>query len=178
MLFLPMARGFIYIMSNPSFSDDYVKIGKSKGDPNSFRKKELYSTGVPQPFKVEYSAFVKKFDEVELAVHEALSEARVNRNREFFEVSVPDAIYHIRKIAGKIDLEKVYYKSKEEIEEIQRQKDNEERQKRWEIERLASERRIQEEKRKELNEEKRKDNWEKIFFWGAVLFFLSMWLTN
>ena len=45
-------NGFIYIMSNPTFGNR-IKIGKSKGDPSSFRKDDLYSTGVPEPFKVE-----------------------------------------------------------------------------------------------------------------------------
>ena len=42
-----MANGFIYIMSNPSFADGKIKIGKSQKDP-SFRREELNSTGVPE----------------------------------------------------------------------------------------------------------------------------------
>ena len=49
--------GFVYIMSNPSFADGRIKIGKSDRDPEEFRKSELNSTGVPEPFKVEYSAY-------------------------------------------------------------------------------------------------------------------------
>ena len=42
--------GFLYVMINPSFPDK-IKIGKSKSDPSSFRKDELYTTGVPDPSK-------------------------------------------------------------------------------------------------------------------------------
>ena len=37
-------------MSNPSFSDGRIKIGKSNRDPDTYRKDELDSTGVPEPF--------------------------------------------------------------------------------------------------------------------------------
>ena len=55
-------NGFIYIMSNPVFKDGRIKIGKSKSDPSSWRLNELYTTGVPEPFKVEYSAFTENYD--------------------------------------------------------------------------------------------------------------------
>ena len=74
--------GFLYVMSNPSFPDK-IKIGKSKSDPSSFRKDELYTTGVPEPFKVEYFAFVDECDASELAVHRKLTHHRPNKNREF-----------------------------------------------------------------------------------------------
>lgn len=40
-------------MSNSSLKDERIKIGKSKSDPNEFRKEELYSTGLPEPLVVE-----------------------------------------------------------------------------------------------------------------------------
>ena len=47
--------GFVYIMSNPSFADGRIKIGKSDRDPEEIGKPALNSTGEPEPFKVEYS---------------------------------------------------------------------------------------------------------------------------
>ena len=61
--------GFIYIMSNPAFPD-LIKIGKSKKDPTTDRVSELNQTGVPEPFKVEYYAFVEDEDYLEQRVHE------------------------------------------------------------------------------------------------------------
>tara|TARA_A100001015_G_C14355920_1_gene468566 strand:+ start:320 stop:514 length:195 start_codon:yes stop_codon:yes gene_type:complete len=54
-----MANGFIYIMSNPSFTDGKIKIGKSQKDP-ALRKEELNTTGLPEPFELEYYALVEK----------------------------------------------------------------------------------------------------------------------
>ena len=116
-----MANGFIYIMSNPSFSDGRIKIGKSHSDPSSFRKKELYSTGVPEPFVVEYYAFVEDYNNAEIEIHRTLSKVRPNKDREFFNISPPEAILKIREICV-IKLEEVFYKSPEEIEKIQKEK--------------------------------------------------------
>jgi len=93
-------NGFIYIMSNPIFSDGRIKIGKSKSDPSSFRKDELYSTGVPEPFQVEYFAFVENYDSVELQVHERLDDKRPNKEREFFTSTITEAINTIREISN------------------------------------------------------------------------------
>tara|TARA_B100000282_G_scaffold66793_2_gene44996 strand:+ start:4536 stop:5387 length:852 start_codon:yes stop_codon:yes gene_type:complete len=92
-------NGFIYIMSNPSFTDNRIKIGRSKSDPSSFRKDELYSTGVPEPFRVEYFAFVEDYKSVELQIHKRLIDKRPNKNREFFTSSIAEAINTIRETA-------------------------------------------------------------------------------
>tara|TARA_B100000902_G_C27289279_1_gene906244 strand:- start:310 stop:1251 length:942 start_codon:yes stop_codon:yes gene_type:complete len=92
-------NGFIYIMSNPVFADGRIKVGKSKSDPSSFRKDELYSTGVPEPFQIEYFAFVENYDSVELEVHRRLNENRPNKNREFFTATITEAINAIREIS-------------------------------------------------------------------------------
>ena len=71
-----------------------VKIGKSTRDPEE-RAKELSSaTGVPTPFMVAYSIMVSDCDAAEKFAHELLSlqGARLTKNREFFEVSLSDAI--------------------------------------------------------------------------------------
>ncbi len=93
-------NGFIYIMSNPIFSDGRIKIGKSKSDPSSFRKDELYSTGVPTPFKIEYFAFVENYDSVEMQVHKRLDDKRPNKDREFFTSAITEAINTIREISN------------------------------------------------------------------------------
>jgi len=113
-------------MSNPSI-DGKIKIGQSGSDPSS-RKDELYTTAVPEPFKVEYSAFVEDYVSVEKRVHNKLSNFRPNNGREFFTCSVPEAILVIREVA-EIKLEEVFFKSPEEIqlEKIKQKKLDEER---------------------------------------------------
>lgn len=41
--------GYVYILTNPSFREDWVKIGKSSR-PVDVRSKELDNTAVPLPF--------------------------------------------------------------------------------------------------------------------------------
>ena len=105
--------GFIYIMSNSALGNR-IKIGKSSRDPKSFREKELNDTAIPESFKVEFSAFVENFDEIEKQVHQVLDQHRPNKNREFFTCSIPEAISVIE-ILAKIKFKEVFYKSPELI---------------------------------------------------------------
>lgn len=108
--------GFVYIMSNPSFQKDLVKIGKSDRDP-SIRSSELFTTGVPQSFNIEYYAFVLNHDSLELAVHRSLAKYRFNESREFFNCPIPAAIETIRELAkSELKFEEVFYKDVENIE--------------------------------------------------------------
>ena len=67
-------------MSNKSFADKRIKVGISKSDPTQ-RKDNLYSTGVPEPFLVEYYALVEEYEEIEKIVHKKLSGLRPNKQR-------------------------------------------------------------------------------------------------
>ena len=91
--------GFIYVMTNPAFPD-LIKIGKSQKDPTTDRVNELNQTGVPEPFKVEYYAFVGDENKFELFLHKKFSAERPNPQREFFSVSVSDAVFSIRNNAS------------------------------------------------------------------------------
>jgi hypothetical protein len=91
--------GFVYIMSNPSFVSGRIKIGKSDRDPEEFRKPELDGTAIPEPFEVEYYAFVDDHDELERTLHETFNYARVNKSREFFDVPIEEVIEEIKRIA-------------------------------------------------------------------------------
>ena len=44
-------QGYVYILTNPSFKEDWVKIGKSSR-PVDVRSKELDNTAVPLPFEI------------------------------------------------------------------------------------------------------------------------------
>lgn len=80
--------GYVYILTNPSFREDWVKIGKSSR-PVDIRSKELDNTAVPLPFEIYATLQTVKFDVVEKKIHKAidrLTDLRIRQNREFFNI--------------------------------------------------------------------------------------------
>ena len=59
--------GYVYILTNPSFREDWVKIGKSSR-PVDVRSKELDNTAVPLPFEIFATMKTVKYNEVEKLV--------------------------------------------------------------------------------------------------------------
>ena len=57
-------KGFVYILTNPSFREDWVKIGKSSR-PVDVRSKEHDNTAAPLPFEIYATLYTGKFDKVE-----------------------------------------------------------------------------------------------------------------
>jgi molecular chaperone GrpE (heat shock protein) len=53
---------------------------------------ELFSTGLPTPFNLEYFCLVDSAFEIEKKVHHVLDTFRVNENREFFSCDVNQII--------------------------------------------------------------------------------------
>jgi T5orf172 domain. len=97
-------RGWIYIMSNSSFKGDLVKIGKSLKKPSFSRKDELYTTGVPTPFTVNYEIEVDNYDLAEKVIHRHLKYCRKNKKREFFKISADEANNKILDIIDSLNL--------------------------------------------------------------------------
>ena len=120
--------GYVYILSNPAFPH-LIKIGKSDRDPIEFRTNELYSTGVPYPFTVEYFALVDNHHFIEAECHRLLAEFRPNKGREFFEYPIPEAIALIRRIAPVMRGQQVNYKTAEEIRAAEIRYKNEQQEK-------------------------------------------------
>jgi len=87
--------GYVYILTNPSFREDWVKVGKS-ARPVDVRSKELDNTAVPLPFKIFATVETRRYDEIEKLFHknvEVLNEAlRIRRNREFFNINPHKAL--------------------------------------------------------------------------------------
>ena len=80
--------GYVYILTNPSFREDWVKIGKSSR-PVDMRSKELDNTAVPLPFEIYATLKTEKFDIVEKKIHKTidrLTDLRIRQNREFFNI--------------------------------------------------------------------------------------------
>ena len=81
--------GYVYAMSNESMPG-LIKVGFTTNDPRT-RASELYTTGVPTPFIVEFAVLVDDPIWTEKAFHEMYDEYRV-KGREFFELSLTDVI--------------------------------------------------------------------------------------
>ena len=97
--------GYVYILTNPSFREDWVKIGKSARAVD-VRSKELDNTAVPLPFEIYATIRTVKYNEVERLVHElidSLTDFRIRQNREFFNVNPQRALDIFKKIALTID---------------------------------------------------------------------------
>lgn len=100
-----MQSGYVYILTNDSFREDWVKIGKSSR-PVDVRSKELDNTAVPLPFSIYATMQTSKYNEVEKLVHKTidrLTDLRIRQNREFFNVSPSVALDIFRDIASTID---------------------------------------------------------------------------
>ena len=98
-------QGYVYILTNPSFKEDWVKIGKSSR-PVDVRSKELDNTAVPLPFEIYATMQTCKYNEVEKLVHKTidrLTDLRIRQNREFFNVAPQIALDIFRDIAITID---------------------------------------------------------------------------
>ncbi|MCM1078026.1 MAG: GIY-YIG nuclease family protein [Bacteroidales bacterium] len=98
-------QGYVYILTNPSFKEDWVKIGKSSR-PVDVRSKELDNTAVPLPFEIFATMKTCKYNEVEKLVHKTidrLTDFRIRQNREFFNVAPQMALDIFRDIAMTID---------------------------------------------------------------------------
>lgn len=122
--------GYVYILTNPSFREDWVKIGKSYR-PVDVRSKELDNTAVPLPFEIYATLKTSKFDKVEKQIHkqiDRLTDLRIRQNREFFNIAPSVALDIMRDIADLledaelavyVDGKPVISKSKEEDKKIE-----------------------------------------------------------
>ena len=112
--------GYVYILTNPSFREDWVKIGKSSR-PVDVRSKELDNTAVPLPFEIFATMKTMKYNEVEKLVHKTidrLTDLRIRQNREFFNVAPQLALDIFRDIASTIDdAEVILYEDSKPINE-------------------------------------------------------------
>lgn len=122
--------GYVYILTNPSFREDWVKIGKSSR-PVDVRSKELDNTAVPLPFEIYATLKTTKYSKVEKQIHkqiDRLTDLRIRQNREFFNIAPSVALDIMRDMADLlddaelcvyVDGEPVISKSKDEDKKIE-----------------------------------------------------------
>ena len=98
-------QGYVYILTNPSFREDWVKIGRSSR-PVDVRSKELDNTAVPLPFEIYATLKTAKYEQVETKIHkqiDRLTDLRIRPNREFFNIAPSVALDIMRDIADFLD---------------------------------------------------------------------------
>jgi hypothetical protein len=98
----------VYVLTNPAMPG-LVKIGRTSTEDAVARIAQLYSTGVPFPFKLEFACKVDNPDEVEQALHRAFAPNRVNPKREFFSIEPDQAtailkLLHVQDATSEVDI--------------------------------------------------------------------------
>jgi len=89
--------GYVYVLSNKSFPNNIFKIGSTYGDPDK-RAEELTGTGHLHPFKVEGKIRIKSAEYYEKKIHSLLSNYRVKKNREFFELDLDKIKFCLKEV--------------------------------------------------------------------------------
>ncbi|MFN0041785.1 MAG: DUF4041 domain-containing protein [Alphaproteobacteria bacterium] len=98
--------GYVYLISNiGSFGEKMVKLGMTRRLDPLDRIRELSDASVPFNFDVHALFFSKDAVGIEQAMHERLSNVRVNmvnRRREFFRVTTTEVKAHLSELAGEL----------------------------------------------------------------------------
>lgn len=97
--------GYVYILTNPSFKEDWVKIGMCSTSVEQ-RVKSLDSTGVPLPFEIYATMHTAKYKQAEKLIHSFISKftnLRIRNNREFFNIKAEDALEIFKQVATVLD---------------------------------------------------------------------------
>jgi uncharacterized protein YkuJ len=121
-------QGYVYILTNPSFKDDWVKIGKSLRTVN-VRSKELDNTAVPLPFAIYATLKTAKYNAAERFIHKTIDivapDIRIRKGREFFNIA-PRKVYDILVLCSEqYDDAEVEIYDEDLLEEVSMQNDGE-----------------------------------------------------
>ena len=113
-------KGYVYILTNPSFREDWIKIGKS-GRRVDLRSKELDNTSIPLPFEVYATMKSAAFHKIEAMLHKILegTDKRIRSNREFFNVKPEVALEAFYAIAQIVPDAEVFVKGEEPLDRVQ-----------------------------------------------------------
>lgn len=95
--------GIVYALTNEAMPG-LVKIGMTTKHDMNERLSQLFTTGVPYPFKCLYACRVAQVKKVEKRLHNAFDAFRVKNNREFFKIE-PDKVVGILELLGPNDMQ-------------------------------------------------------------------------
>ena len=87
--------GYVYILTNPSFREDWVKIGKS-ARPVDIRSKELDNTAVPLPFEIYATIQTVKYNDVEKHVHKTIDRLTDSSESGVFQCAATNSFGYIQ----------------------------------------------------------------------------------
>lgn len=96
--------GYVYILTNPSFREDWVKIGMTQNMEE--RLKTLDTTALPLPFEKYATLQTAKYQIAEKHVHhyiETFTNLRIRDKREFFNVKPEQALKIFFEVAELLD---------------------------------------------------------------------------
>ncbi len=96
--------GYVYILTNPSFREDWVKIGMTQNMDERLRT--LDTTALPLPFKKYATLETVKYEKAEKHVHhfiETFTNLRIRDKREFFNVKPEQALKIFCEVAELLD---------------------------------------------------------------------------
>lgn len=109
--------GYVYIFTNESFREGWIKIGKTKNIKK--RLNDLDNTSCPLPFDVYATLKTNRYEDAETFVHEFISHfnrgLRVRPNREYFKVSPREALeilYQVKRLMNEEGAEITVYDEK------------------------------------------------------------------
>ena len=92
-------EGYVYVLSHPSMPN-LLKIGMTTKSVEERARSLAAATSLPGPFKIE-AYFPTEFPQKhEKAVHEVLKTYREFSKREFFRISVDEALHWMRIVCG------------------------------------------------------------------------------
>lgn len=97
-------RGVIYVLTNPYYKRNIVKIGKTHRTADVRALELAKPTGVPDKFEIVFDEIVSDVDKAEKAIHRKLEKCRVNSSREFFEISIRDAIKTVQSVTKEYEV--------------------------------------------------------------------------
>ena len=95
-------RGHVYILVNPAFHPNYIKIGRTEKTPEERAEELSKSTSVPVPFEVAHSKLFNNCVDIERIVHKKFEKKRVRQEREFFNMEIHDAVKYIDDLYEKL----------------------------------------------------------------------------
>ena len=96
-------KQYVYVLTNDTMPG-LVKIGYTKNDPGVRAKQINAATGVAMDFNVEWAYSCFNGIELEQEVHKYLDSFRVNKNREFFRMTVEEAKSVIERLGQRYNI--------------------------------------------------------------------------
>ncbi|MGL4862622.1 MAG: GIY-YIG nuclease family protein [Cetobacterium sp.] len=109
-------KGLVYVLVNESMKD-IVKIGYTARDIDTRVRELSTGSGVPTGFICVYNLEFDNCIDIESQVHENFKDFRVNKKREFFKITVKEAINYIESLSEVWTSEEAHVKTLDITEE-------------------------------------------------------------